>query len=271
MKVDARMLAKLAHWINERESIRVKKESNVPKPWTKDVILQNYRFCNVHREDDYVTRWLKANWRDPHFEDPHLWHAMLIARFINWPETLTQIDWPEPWPEKKAQVRKAMLSRRAKGHKVFTGAYIVSTNGIATDKISYVLGTFDRAWKMLPNGLQGCTQLEQAHKLLLAIDGMGPFMSAQVLADLKHTPAMRDATDWWDWCSPGPGSVRGMARLCGEVVKNRALFITYAKEIRSRVQPAIGDIKLDLQDMQNCFCEFEKYIRGYSRSTYPGA
>ena len=41
----------------ERESIRKRKESGMSSPWTEDIILSMYFFCNVRREDDRGTRW----------------------------------------------------------------------------------------------------------------------------------------------------------------------------------------------------------------------
>src|SRR5947207_15295340 len=114
---------KLARWINERESIRKKKDAGLPKPWTRDPVLRGFRFCNVHREDDSVTRWLKQTWRDPHANDRLLWHAMMIARSTNWPDTLAECGWPEAWDKRKAIFVAHLRARQARGDKVFTGAY----------------------------------------------------------------------------------------------------------------------------------------------------
>lgn len=54
------------HWIIEREKIRIKKETGEPFPWTEDPILKAYRFCNVRREDDTVTKWIAENIRKPY-------------------------------------------------------------------------------------------------------------------------------------------------------------------------------------------------------------
>lgn len=41
-----------------RETIRVRKDAGEPRHrWTVDAVLSQYRFCNVFREDDKVTRW----------------------------------------------------------------------------------------------------------------------------------------------------------------------------------------------------------------------
>lgn len=47
-----------AHFIKERYRIHKRKDTGEPRPWTKDPILQQYKFTNVRREHDYQTRRL---------------------------------------------------------------------------------------------------------------------------------------------------------------------------------------------------------------------
>jgi hypothetical protein len=276
-------LMRLAHWIKEREAIRERRANGERAPWSKDPILRTYRFCNVHREDDRVTRWIDDNWRKPNAYNPHMWHAMIIARLLNWPITLGRMGWPEPWPKRKVRVAQVLGEMQKSNEKIFTGAYIVSTNGIATDKVSYVLQTFDRAWQSEDEPTPNDT-LADAHKKLMAMHGMGSFMAAQVVADLKHTPYLANAPDWWDWCAPGPGSLRGLARVklasCNvmeRVTTNlfpKAGFVDELITLRKQLtrHTAIAE-KLCLQDLQNCLCEFDKYERvlwnqGRPRATF---
>lgn len=42
-------------FIEERESVRIKKEAGLSKPWTDDYILANCRFCNIDRIHDRGT------------------------------------------------------------------------------------------------------------------------------------------------------------------------------------------------------------------------
>jgi 5-hmdU DNA kinase, helical domain len=65
----------LVCWIEKREAIRVKKEAGAARPWSDDPILNEWSFCNVRREDDRTTKWVAANWREPHADDPDVWHA----------------------------------------------------------------------------------------------------------------------------------------------------------------------------------------------------
>ncbi|HAT63685.1 MAG TPA: hypothetical protein DCS66_03655, partial [Flavobacteriaceae bacterium] len=72
-------------YINERHSIYLKRQKRDPFPWTEDEILQTFSFCNVFRELDTVTIWLRQNWREPYADHPNLPFAMSMARQINWP------------------------------------------------------------------------------------------------------------------------------------------------------------------------------------------
>ena len=95
----------LWYWVREREKIRVRKEDQyvTTTPLTDDPILAAYRFCNVRREDDRVTRWIDEHVRVPFATHPHLWFMLCVARQINWPDSLQElIDCVAPgraWPE----------------------------------------------------------------------------------------------------------------------------------------------------------------------------
>lgn len=265
---------RLAYWISEREAIRIRKEAGHPMDtWTDDIILKRYRFCNVHREDDRVTRWIKENWRKPHYDDPNLWHAMLIARYINWPPTLAIMTYPEPWDRKHRIATERVIKLRDTGAKIFTGAYIVSTNGRKMDKLNYVLDLFDLAWKFNPMR----DTLAGTYDQLIKIDGVGSFMAAQIIADLKQESILCRAPDWTGWCAPGPGSQRGLNRVTSRYLDQKwpiGLFIPAVMKVRARLEDmnSIGG-GLCLQDLQNCLCEFDKYERvmydeGRPRSLY---
>ena len=75
------------YWISERECIRIRKAAGDPKPWSNDPVFQTAYFCNVHREDDKVTKWIRRNWTCHDTVSRHL-VAMALARFVNKPKTL---------------------------------------------------------------------------------------------------------------------------------------------------------------------------------------
>src|SRR5689334_9749202 len=89
------------YWVKERERIRIRKERG-ETPLTTDPIFK-WRFCNVHRERDRVTIWIRRNIRERFPEHPALWWMLCAARVLNWPPTLGKLMSPEfmggtAWP-----------------------------------------------------------------------------------------------------------------------------------------------------------------------------
>lgn len=271
---------RLAYWINERSLIFKKRSEGLPKPWTEDPILQKFKFCNVRREDDRVTIWIRENWREPHYDDPFMWNSMSMARLINWPDTLADIGYPDPahrqWKGVE-QAKRAMHFRQAMGEQVFTGSYMITNGGRKGSKIDFICNTLAENRLFNDPPVRGDT-LEEAHAKLCKAPGLGSFLAAQVIADCKHTALLKDAPDWHDWAAPGPGSIRGLARLYKRKVTKPLEFKIILADIRRWIQPLLSSHvpEMCLQDVQNCLCEFDKFERtlwmeGRPRSTYPGA
>src|SRR5262245_18123094 len=241
---------RLIYWINEREAIRKSRTSGRLWPWTQDKILSVFKFCNVRREDDRVTRWIKDNWRDPNVDDPQMWFSMGVARMINWPPTLAAIGYPSVWKPKK--VARIMHDMKENGHQVFTGAYMITNAGQSMSKVDTVVYMLNNLYKTKRPPVADDT-LAQAHDKLRATHhaGMGSFMAAQVIADCKHTDLLCTADDWWDWCAPGPGSQRGLSRLLGIEFKHfqQETFVGQLIRLRKEIAPRIK-MRLCLQDLQ---------------------
>ena len=77
------------YFVWEREAIRIAKENNYEGELTKDPILKQYRFCNVRRQDDRVSKWIINNVLSRDFED--MWFAAAICRYVNWPPAIANL------------------------------------------------------------------------------------------------------------------------------------------------------------------------------------
>ncbi len=261
------LLDEFVYWIKERESIHQKRLRGHAAPWTADTILQRYRFCNVRREDDRVTRWVHDNWLRPSAAKPfgEIVFAMAVARLVNWPESLAEVGLPTPWhPEKFVHVLNA---RKASGTKVFTGAYMIRAieakdGETKADYLAkYVLDPLWKGRKQAP-----CDGLQALHTWLLPFYGMGSFLAAQVVADAKWTKQLRNAPDWHTWAAPGPGSMRGLNRVLGRDVNApwraedwHATLLELRKAVLPKLPKALRD--LDAQNFQSALCEVDKYLR----------
>jgi alpha-glutamyl/putrescinyl thymine pyrophosphorylase clade 1 len=271
-QLDMQVLADMRYWILERESVRQLKEGGAPKPWTQDKILQSYRFCNVRREDDKVTRWFAANWRQPKFWSARNFvPAIMLGRTINWPETLEEIGFPHAWDS--AAILAALDKRQQRGDKVYTGAYMITAGPTGVRKNAFVIGNADTYFFSPP--ILDPRSLERSWKAVMNYPCVGPFIAAQIIADLKQTSHLREAKDWWDWAGLGPGSTRGLHRLYGRNLTASLPQDVGLGEMREVREALDLPFKLCLQDIQNCLCEFDKWSRvkngqGKPRSGYPG-
>jgi hypothetical protein len=276
----------LFDFIQERETIRDLKDSGCSKPWTKDKILQRFRFCNVYREQDTVTKWIAAHWREPHKCDIDLWFAMLVARKINFPAAMMDIGYPIPWHPDKFVAK--MSARAQRGDQMEGGAYMI-TAGVGpkwkgVPKYRFLANAvFTPLWKekhrIRPSGNDSLASFHG--RLQEAGMTVGSFIAGQVVADLKYVRPLSGAKDWWSWAAMGPGSARGLSRVMAHHVGDKWKqddWLRCLQELAKEIDPLVRKAKmprLHNQDLQNCLCEFDKYERvrlgeGKPRSLYPG-
>lgn len=255
----------LLTWVRRREAAREHGSSGDPN-------IDNWRYCNVRRQDDRVTKYV-TEWLEPYHDHKYLIPNTLMARLFNLEGTLEDLGFLEEWNPEYVQ---AVCARRAAlGHKVFNPAYIVSTNGFKMDKVAYlteyVLGpAFENPHQL------ASPDLDTMWYRLTRLNGVGSFMAAQVVADLKFTKRWKSAPDWWTFVAPGPGSMRGLNRLRGLAPDhqkyNQKSFSLFIQPVRAIIRQGTG-LMLCAQDAQNCMCEFDKYMRlvtgeGRPKQTY---
>jgi hypothetical protein len=284
----------LAYWIVEREAVRIQHDAEMPKPWSQDWVFQQTYFCNVRREDDRVTKWIRQNWSPEKIGWADYEYAMVLSRFLNYPPTLEKLTHQSGEVITKPDCILAVLEGLAElGEKVWGNAYVVTTHGLPMGKAQYL------CQRVLPAvyDLVGANQwrnayptsgptLAQRYEDYTQLEGMGSFMSAQVIADLKNTPGhpLYDADDWATWSAPGPGSLRGLAWFYDRKIsfKEYPNLINGVRDYLATRQ-GLEPFKLlshpekgfNMQDLQNCLCEYDKYMRvrtdsGRSKRSYPG-
>jgi hypothetical protein len=268
-------------WVTTRHKILTKKQRGEVAPWSDDPIMQSVYFTNVRREDDKVTVWISDNIRKRYVNSPHFTAIMCLARMINKPSTLQRLINAGVLDNYDPLVFMAVLqSIKDKGHTVWGGAYVVTTHGRPMPKAQYAAEALHDAWNAAPTLALGST-LASAHKAVQTLEGFASFMAAQVVADLKNTEghALAQADDWWTWAASGPGSKKGINYFMGNTPDRpmtEALFKNYLGVARAVVEMYVRAVPTFCnQDLQNCFCEFGKYMRvtngGRSKRKYNGA
>jgi hypothetical protein len=246
-------------FVEEREAIRIKKAAGLPRPWSADPIFQEYKFCNVHREDDRTTQWIRANWRNPNIKDPDMWFAMVIARrALNWPGSMEALGYPVPWDPK--WFLHVMDTRAAAGLKCYDTAYQLLVQGQKGDKARNMVNLiFNPLWEAREQIRPRVHDtLRSFFDRLSAFKYMGSFYTGQVVADVKYAQLMT-APDWTTFAVPGPGSERGLNRVFG--MPKDCPWREDNWQRRLVDLHGMTKTSMHAQDLQNCLCEFDKYER----------
>ena len=280
-------LERYIYWQKERENIRVNKEIHkLPPPWTDDPILQEFKFCQVFREDDRTTRWFVKHIRDPLQDKPSVIMATVIFRWFNLIETgktLIEHDLLLNWDRKKA------IEEITKKPKWITGAYIIKSpnrmnkvTGVAEcishmwQDRNYIIDTLGEYW------VKKESSLEKTWELILKYPYMGPFMAYEVVTDLSHTYLLQNAEDRLTWANAGPGAMRGLNRLTGRELEFCRKSHDWNKEMNDLYKVVTEDYKIwfnrkdlpyEMREIEGGLCEFDKYSRiikgeGRTRSIY---
>lgn len=262
----------------ERHRIYIRRfVEKVPPPWTDDPILQRFRFCNIFRELDTVTIWIREHIREPYAKHPNLWFMLCAARQINWPPTLQELmdngAWPtERWNPKKA--RDVMQKIKNQGRKLYTSAYMLNAHGRGpsdpADKAFFtcylVLAKLwnEREKVALPALKEN--SMQSFSEMLLQYHGWGGFTAYEATCDLRWTRYLKKAPDINTWANIGPGAVRGINRVLqckvdAPLKQATALAETVAlhKELKAKWPKNFP--ALELREIEHSCCEYDKYER----------
>jgi hypothetical protein len=249
-------------FISERHQIYLNRQAGMPFPWTEDEILQTYSFCNVFRELDTVTIWIRENWREPYADHPNLPFAMAMARQINWTDTLAEIGFPEEWNPEHA--KNVMRARQLKKEKVYTGAYML-TGTLGGPKIDQ---TIDKILTPLYEDQPRIDNdsLENTWREYLRYKGFAKFISYEVVTDLRHTKHLNQAKDIMTWANAGPGAKRGLNRIFGRDIKTPLKNEQSNYEMMDLLDYSVTMLPphvpaLEMRDIEHSLCEFDKYER----------
>lgn len=284
--IDNKMFNLLAQWVTAREEARLGNETGAEKPWTEDLIVQNYRFCNVDRNNDTVTKWIHENitWNTETVKTT--WFNLVLARFINYPYTMEKLclPWTE-WDE--STFLKVLDEMQQDGQQVYNGAYMIR-GGTGEDagvpKHHYLARrTFTPIWEARSQAPDYGVSIQEWSDWFKGFFGMGDFMRNQVLTDMRYGP-LDTAPDWTTFILPGPGTSRGLNRLHKrELMKSVPLAQRQEEvlEVRDRLAERFPSLDMsetweDPNNTSNCLCELDKYCRvwfkekGRPKSRYAG-
>jgi len=259
-------------YARERYNIFLKKESGAPKPWTESYALQTYRFCNVFREDDKVTRWFRDNVREPHRDRMEIGFACTAFRYFNLPSTAARLEAANLFMDWNAELAKEAV-RDCKP--LITGAYMIKTP-LRKPKMEGICEILQPVWndrQLLADCAKQTNSLEMMHHQLVEYPWIGPFMAYQAVCDMRFTGLLENAEDINTWTSLGPGSARGISRILYDnpdrltagnrqhnLTANAAMIDILAASKEASYWPAEWP-QWELSTVQHWLCEYDKIMR----------
>lgn len=248
-------------------------------PWSEDLILQTYKFCNVYRAADRVSQYMI---RDVAYnEDPRLTASdrlfqivafRTFSRIETW-ETLRQHLGGAPSLDhlRSGEFERALDLAKQRHGGLYTGAFILCANKVFgfDEKHRNHVALFKHMFLVdaCAEKLLNASSLQSVVRVLEAYPLIGPFMAYQIAIDLNYSDLM--SFDENDYTQAGPGALRGLKKAfvsLGDFSPADAILWMVEqqdKEFQRLELPFNGLFgrKLHGIDCQGLFCELDKYCR----------
>jgi hypothetical protein len=196
-----------------------------------------------------------------------------LFRYFGTTEFYNEIGFHRSWGESQARrVKSTAASRLARKERVFTGAYVITNQGIKAPKqdvvVEHFLTPFWDACPLLAQVADDTRSWESVALEMMKIKGFGGsgFMTKEILQDALHTKVFPTCVDRNTYCPIGPGAKRGLNRVMG-FDKDAPFSHRAGLEILIALFEARKDfwpekwVELELHDIQFQLCEFDKYER----------
>ena len=256
----------------ERQQIYWRRLNGQPPPWTDDPVLVNYRFTNVYRAADRVSQHLinqvqagDWNWTDT-FVRTLLFKC--FNRIETWQEIVSGLGQPDRHNLFDNRLDR-ILARRARQGPIYNPAYIMPPpRHYPGPKWQRHLGLIrDMVRADVARQVQSAGRLEAAFEALRSWPSIGNFLAYQWLIDLNYSSHLD--FDENEFVVAGPGARRGLnkcfqpdpswteADLIGWTADRQEAEFT----ARQLDWTNLGGRRLQLVDIQNIFCEVDKYTR----------
>lgn len=248
----------------ERENIRLRRLTGAKWPWTEDEIFQTWRFCNVRREDDKTTVWFRVNIRNKH-GGWQLVRATFVFRWFNnivtgkiiedmlYDNDLDIVEMKRRLRDVRPITHGAFMTRTPDGLNKLDGVLWVIENSLPELRLMY------EEWMRIQ-----IPTLVKPWFDLCELPCMGPFMSYEVITDLRHTHILENAMDIMTWANAGPGCARGIGRVVNKEF-NRHKDQPEILEIMKEVLEASKDFwpkswePWEMREVEHWACEYHKY------------
>ena len=265
------------YFIQERMNIFWRKYNDAGL-LTKDPILQTYKFTNVYRACDRVSQYLIKNviYQDlDRYSPEDVLLRILVFKVFNKIETWEHLNGEDDITTKTFNVEKLTdtLTRRQQTKPIFSNAYMMAGShaeykGIPSKHQVWLQMIEDRFIK--DKGLRtvlSARSLAEVYSQLREYPLIGDFLAYQYAIDFNYSPYLNFDED--SFVKAGVGAVRGIKKCFKSYGGTYEDAIRYTQDHFEAFQERYGFTAFrplpgrepKLIDLQNCFCETDKYLR----------
>ena len=197
----------------ERQIIYIQKTLGMRRPWTMDSQFNTWFFCNVFRQLDKVTVWIKENIIDAYPDEQDLWAKIILARRLSRIESMEAVRKVGGYIDFE-RGKKALEYMKAVGLPIITNAFImgIPDPSLGDNKLDYMFNLIDYYREQgIEAFLETKPNIEKTTKWLRRAPNMAGFLSYEVASDFTYSRYLKDANDRYSWANPGPGAKRGLS------------------------------------------------------------
>ena len=265
------------YFANERQNIFIKKLNGDTPPWTNDPILKTYKFCNSYRVNDRVSQYLLKNviYNGKTYKDEDMLFRIILFKLFNkestWELLIKEFKDITLSTFDMKEYSNVLTNAINNNIKIYNDAYIsCATKAFGYDrKHDNHLALLNKMFIIdkVQDKILKCTNMEQAFNIIKSYPLIGNFMAYQLITDINYS----NIVDWKEdeFTVAGPGSLRGIKKCFidkGNLSNEDIIRYMYnhQEEEFKRLNldfKTIGNRKLQLIDIQNIFCELDKYCR----------
>ena len=261
----------------ERQAIYFRRLEGTEPPWTRDPILQTYKFTNAYRASDRVSQYLirRVIYDNRYSSAPAeiVFRTILFKLFnkISTWELLEAQLGPPSWQSFNPDNYDHVLGNAmAGGSRLYSAAYIVPP--VALDRTRVKHRGHLKLIDLIMNGsfvsdLERSESLGAVFELLKRFPSLGDFLAFQLAIDLSYSPVIDHEEA--SFVVAGPGARDGLSKMFvdGASAPAENLIAMMAERQDAEFDRlgltfrSLWGRPLQLIDCQNLFCEVSKYTR----------
>jgi len=259
-----------------RQEVFLNRLQGVTDNITDDDILKKYKFTNVYRACDRVSQYLikKVIYSDE-YSTRDIFLRIILFKLFNKIETWELLENKFgvicednfSFTKYKNYLDKEMN----KGTVLYSNAYMMASGckefDVTRKHHAHLMLINKMMKESLPERIQSCASMSAGYDLLLGYPLIGNFLAYQYITDINYS-VLTDFSES-EFTIPGPGARDGIRKcfksLGGiteiELIKILAERQEYEFERLGLDFKTLGGRRLQYIDIQNVFCETDKYCR----------